>query len=54
MTGKQTILTYNCNISRNKANQTREFCELIEYNINIFLEESYIRYDGEASSKPFS
>ena len=36
---KQTIVIYNCNISRGKANQTMKFCQLIEYNIrNIFLE----------------
>ena len=45
-TGKQTIVIYNCNISRNKANQTMEFCEFIEYSMrNIFLEESYRKED---------
>ena len=45
--GKQTIVIYNCNISRGKANQTMKFCQLIEYNIrNIFLEKLYKKCDG--------
>ena len=53
--GKQTIVTYNCNISRSKANQTMKFCQLIEYNMrNIFLEKSYRKCDGETIPRPSS
>ena len=44
---KQTIVIYNCNISRGKANQTINFCQLIDYNMrNIFLEKLYKKCDG--------
>ena len=42
------------NISRRKVNQRMTFGQFIEYNItNIFLEKSYTKRDGEASSRPF-
>ena len=48
----QYILT---NISRSKGNQAMNFGQLIEYkSINIFLEESFIKYGGESIPRPFS
>ena len=42
------------NISRSKGNKTMKFGQLIEYNMkNIFLEESYSKYGGEASPRTF-
>ena len=44
--GKQIIVIQILpNISRSKGNQTIKFSELISYNRNIFLEESYIKPD---------
>ena len=40
-------------MSRNKANQTIEFGQLIENNRNIFLEKSYIKCGSKASPRPF-
>ena len=55
-TGYQTITIHilPC-ISRSAGNQTKKFGQLIEYNVrNIFLEKSYINYDGKTSPRPFS
>ena len=53
--GKQTIVIYMLpNISISKGNQTMEFGQLIECNINIFLEKSYTKCDGQTSPRPFS
>ena len=41
------------NISRSKGNQTMKFGQLIECNINIFLENSYTKFGGEANPRPF-
>ena len=38
---------------RNKSNQTMKFGQLIEYYINIILEKSYTKCDGETSLRPF-
>ena len=44
--GKQIIVIQILpNISRSKGNQTIKLSELIAYNRNIFLEESYIKSD---------
>ena len=40
-------------ILRNKGNQTMKFGQLIEYYINIILEKSYTKCDGETSPRPF-
>ena len=51
--------TNNCkhitnNISRTKGNQTMKLGQLIEYNMRYsFLEKSYTKCDGEATSRPF-
>ena len=42
------------NASRSKGNQTMKFSQLTECHINIFLEKSYTKCDGETSSRPFS
>ena len=43
------------NISRSKGDQTMTFGQLIECNMrNIFLENSYTKYGGETSPRPFS
>ena len=43
------------NVSRSKGNQTMKFGQFIEYNMgNIFLEKSYIKYDGETIPRSFS
>ena len=43
------------NISRSKGNQARKIGQLIECSMrNIFLENSYTKYDGETSPRPFS
>ena len=43
------------NVLWNKGNQTLKFGQLIECNmINIFLEKSCARCDGETSPRPFS
>ena len=54
--GEQTVVIHILpNISRSKCNQTMTFGQLIECNmINIFLEKSYIKCDGETSPRPFS
>ena len=54
--GQQTILIHIlCNILRSKSNQTMKFGQLIEGNTrNIFLENSYKKYYGETSPRPFS
>ena len=54
-TGQQIITIHILpNISRSKGNQTTRFGQLIEYKVrNIFLEKSYIKRGGEASSRPF-
>ena len=54
--GKQTIAIHMLPyISRNKDNQTVKFVQLIEYNIRkIFLEESYQKFGGKTTPKPFS
>ena len=54
-TGQKTVtIDFLSNISRSKGNQKKKFCHLIENNmINIFLEKSYIKCDGEAISRPF-
>ena len=42
------------NISRRKINQTIKCGQLIEYNIrNIFVENTYLKYGGEANPRPF-
>ena len=48
--GQQTIVIHTLvSISRSKANQTRKYGELIEFNMrNIFLEKSYTKCDGES------
>ena len=52
---KQTITIHILpNISRSKGNQTKESCQLVEYNMrNIFLEESYTKCGGETIPRPF-
>ena len=46
-TGQQIM----CNISKSKGNQTMKLGRLIEHNMrNIFLEKSYHKCGGEASS----
>ena len=54
-TRKQIIIIYILpKISRSKGKQTMKFDQLIEYNIiNIFLEKSYAKYDGEVSPRSF-
>ena len=43
------------NILKGKENQIMKIGQLIEYNSrNIFVEKSYKKCGGEASSKPFS
>ena len=37
------------NILRSKGNQAMKFGQLIEYNMNIFVEESYTKCAGETS-----
>ena len=53
--GKQTIPIHILpNISRGKDNHTMKFGELIEYNMrNIFLENSYSKFGGEAGPRSF-
>ena len=53
--GKQIIITHLLpNISRSKDNKTMKFGQLIECNMrNIFLEKSYTKCGGEASTRPF-
>ena len=42
------------NISRRKINQTIKYGQLIEYSIrNIFVENTYLKYGGEANPRPF-
>ena len=42
------------NISRSKGNQAMKFGQLIKYNMrNIFLENSYTKWDGETILRPF-
>ena len=41
------------NISRSKGNQTVKFGQLIEYNMNIFLEKSYTKCGRETSPRSF-
>ena len=54
--GQQTIvINILPNILRSKGNQTTKFGQLIECNRrSIFLENSYIKYGGETSPRPFS
>ena len=54
-TGQKNIIKHILsNISRSKGNKTMKFGQLIEYNMkNIFLEESYSKYGGEASPRTF-
>ena len=43
------------NISRSKTNQKMKYGQLIECNMrNIFLENSYTKFGGETSPRPFS
>ena len=43
------------NISRSKSNRKIKFDQLIESNMrNILLENSYTKYGGETSHRPFS
>ena len=51
--GQQTIVIHTLvSISRSKANQTRKYGELIEFNMrNIFLEKSYTKCDRESFSE---
>ena len=52
---KQTIvMDIQPNISRSKGNQTMKFSQLIEYNRNVFLENSYTKCGGETIPRPFS
>ena len=52
--GKESIAVHILpNISRSKENQPMKFGQLIEYNMNIFLEKSYIKCDEETIPKPF-
>ena len=52
--GKQTILIHTLsNISRSKDNHRMKFGQLIEQNMrNIFLENSYKKWDRETVSRP--
>ena len=61
-TGQQVItIRILRNISRSKCNQTMKFGQLLGYNreifvlanINVFLEKSYTKCDGEASPRVF-
>ena len=53
-TGLQIIITHILpNISRSKVDKTMKFDQLIEYNINIFLEKSYTKFNGKTSPRPF-
>ena len=53
--GKQIIAIHILpNISRRKGNQAMKFGNLIEYNRNIFLEESYTQCGKETLPRPFS
>ena len=54
--GKEAITIHILsNIFRSKGNPTKKFDQLIEYNMrNIFLEQSYTKYGGEAIPWPFS
>ena len=53
--GKQIIAIHILpNISRRKGNQAMKFGKLIEYNRNIFLEESYTQCGKETLPRPFS
>ena len=43
------------NISRNNGYQSMKFFQLLEINIgNIYLEKSYIKYDGTLISETFT
>ena len=52
--GKQTIaIQILPNLSRSKENQAMNFGQLIEYKTQKnFLEKSYTKYVGKASSRP--
>ena len=51
----QQIITKHMlpNISRSKDNQVMTFGQFIDYNRNIFPEESCTKCGGEASPRPF-
>ena len=42
------------NISGSKGNQAMKFGQLIEYNMNIFVEKSYTKCAGETIPRPLS
>ena len=53
--GKQTISIHILsNISRSKGNQTMKFGQLINHNMNIFLEKSYTKCGEKTIPRPFS
>ena len=54
-TGPQIITKHKLlNNLRSKDNRTMKFGELIEYNMrNIFLENSYSKFGGEAGPRSF-
>ena len=54
-TGPQIITRHKLlNNLRSKDNRTMKFGELIEYNMrNIFLENSYSKFGGEAGPRSF-
>ena len=54
-TGQQIVTIHMLpDISQSKRNQTMRFGQLIKYDMrNIFLEKSYIKCGGKASSRSF-
>ena len=54
-TGQQITIIYILpNISRSKDNQAMKFGQSIEHDKrNCFVEKSYTKYCGEATSRPF-
>ena len=53
--GKQKIAIHILpNISSSIGNQTMKFDQLIEYNLNIFVQKSYTKCAGEIIPRPLS
>ena len=50
----QSVIHILSNISRSKSNKAMKFGQLIECNMrNIFSENSYTKYGGKTSPRPF-
>ena len=52
---RQQIITIKVlpKISRSKGNRAMKLGQLIDYNMRIFLEKSYIKYGGKSSPRSF-